>query len=97
MVKTHKILIFLSKIVLEWRECEDEDVDRVVLGDINAQQALRRCGLYKFWNLGGLRAQPRLIQMFVDYWDTYTKAFMLDGMPLRLEVYDISFIIGLSH
>ena len=45
MVKSHKILIFLSRMVLEWREFEHEDVDRIVLGDVNVQQALRRCGL----------------------------------------------------
>ena len=35
--------------------------------------------------------------MFVDYWDPDTKSFMLDGMPLRLEVEDIYFIRGLSR
>ena len=64
--KSHKTLVFLGRMVLEWREHEHEDVDRVVLGDINDQQALRRFGLYKFWKLGGLRAQPRLLQMFID-------------------------------
>ena len=34
--------------------------------------------------------------MFMDYWDPDTNAFMLDGMPLRIEVEDIYFITGLS-
>ena len=34
--------------------------------------------------------------MFMDYWDLDTKAFMLDGMSLRLEVEDIYLITGLS-
>ena len=66
MVKSHKNLIFLCMMVLEWRERVHEDVDREILGDVNAQQALIRCGLYKFWNLGGLRSQPRILQMFMD-------------------------------
>ena len=76
-------------MVLERRECEHEDVDREVHRDINVQQALKICGLYNFWKLGGLRAQPRLIQMFVDYWDPDTEAFQLDYRSLRLEVEDI--------
>ena len=34
--------------------------------------------------------------MFMDYLDPNTKAFMLDGIPLRIEVEDIYFITGLS-
>ena len=30
MVRTHKYLFFLGRMVLEWRECEHEDVDRAV-------------------------------------------------------------------
>ena len=98
MVKTHKILIFLSRMVLEWREREHEDVDRAILGYVNYPKSLIRCGLYKFWNLGVLRAQPRLVQMFMDYWDIPDiEAFILDGMPLKLEVDDIYFIMVLSH
>ena len=39
-------------MVLEWREREHGDVEEVVQGDLMAQQALRACGLYKFWYLG---------------------------------------------
>ena len=35
--------------------------------------------------------------MLVDYWDPNTDDIQLYGMPLRLEVEDIYFIIGLSH
>ena len=35
--------------------------------------------------------------MLVDYWDPNTEDIQLDGMPLRLEVEDIYFIIGLSQ
>ena len=54
-------------MVLEWREREHGDVEEVVRADLMAQQALRACGLYKFWCLGGLRAKPRLLHMLVDY------------------------------
>ena len=35
--------------------------------------------------------------MFVSYLDLDIEDFQLDGMPLRLEVEDIYFIIWLSH
>ena len=44
---------FLCKMVLEWREREHGDVEEAVRADLMAQQALRACGLYKFWWLEG--------------------------------------------
>jgi hypothetical protein len=83
-------------MVLEWREREHEEVDVVVDRDLGAQMALKRCGLYKFWALKGMRAQVRLLEMLVDYWDPDSESFNLDGKPLRIEVEDIYFLTGLS-
>jgi hypothetical protein len=55
------------RIVLEWREREDEEVDAVVERDPGAQMALKRCGIYKFWDLKGMRSQVRLLQLLVNY------------------------------
>jgi hypothetical protein len=84
-------------MVLQWREREHEEVYTSMERDAGAQQDLTRCGLYKFWALKGMRAQVRLLQMVVNYWDPKTMAFKLDGQPLRIEVNDIYFITGLSH
>jgi hypothetical protein len=84
-------------MVLEWREREHEEVDAAMERDPRVQMALRRCGLYKFWTLKGMRAQVRLLQMLVNHWDPDTKAFNLDGQPFRIEVEDIYFLIGLSR
>ena len=54
-------------MVLEWREREHGEVEKAVRANLMAQQALRACGIYKFWCLGGLRAKPRLLQILVDY------------------------------
>ena len=62
-------------MVLEWREREHGDVEGAIREDLMAQQALRSCGLYKFWCLGGIRAKPRLLQMLVDYWDPESELF----------------------
>ena len=84
-------------MVLEWRERKHGEVEEVVMADVMAQQALRRCRLYKFWCLGGLRAKLGLLQMLVDYWDPDSESFRIDGMSLTIEVEDIYFITGLSR
>ena len=84
-------------MVLEWREREDGDVEEAVRGDLMAQQALRACGIYKFWCLGGLRVKPRLLQMLVGYWDPDLESFQIDGMSLTIKVEDIYFITVLSR
>ena len=84
-------------MVLEWREREHGDVEEAVQGDLMAQQALRACGLYKFWCLGSMRAKPRLLQLLVNYWDPESDTFQIDGMSLSIEVEDIYFITGLSR
>jgi hypothetical protein len=50
-------------MVLEWREKELEEVDAAVDRDPVAQVTLKRCGLYKFWDLKGIKAQVRLLEM----------------------------------
>jgi len=76
-------------MVLEWREKEHEGVDVAVDGDLVAQAALKMCGLYDFWDLKGMRAQVRLLEMLVGYWDPDSERFILDGQPLRIEVEDM--------
>ena len=71
-------------MVLEWREREHGDVGEAIQGDLMAQQALHKCGLYKFWCFGSLRAKPRLLQMLVDYWDPDSEYFHMDGMSVSI-------------
>jgi hypothetical protein len=82
-------------MVLEWRDNEHEKVDVVVERDLRAQMALKKCGLYKFWDIKGMRAQVRLLQFLIDYWDLDSERFNIDGQPLRIEVEDIYFLMGL--
>ena len=76
-------------MVLEWREREHEEVNVVVDRDLGAQMALKRCGLYKFLVLEGMRALVRMLEMLVGYWDLDIESFNLDGKPLRIEVEEI--------
>jgi hypothetical protein len=70
-------------------ERENEEVDSVVDRDLGGQMALKRCVLYKFWALKGMRAWVRLLGMLVGYWDPESESFNIDGQPLRIEVEDI--------
>ena len=45
MTKSHKNLMFLGMMVLEWREHEHEYVDREFHRDIYSQKAFKRCVL----------------------------------------------------
>jgi hypothetical protein len=89
--------ILLCMMVIEWREKEHEEIDGAVGRDVGAQKDLKICGLYKFWSLKGIRAQVRLLQFLVNYWNPETEAFNLDGKPLWIEVDNIYFITVLSH
>ena len=44
-----------------------------------------------------MRDQPRLLKMIIKNWDPNIETFILDGMPLKLEVENIYFITELSH
>ena len=44
-----------------------------------------------------MKANTRLLEMLLDYWNIEEDAFMIDQMPLRIEVEDIYFITGLSR
>jgi hypothetical protein len=44
-----------------------------------------------------MRAQVRLLELLVNYWDLERESFNLDGKPLRIEVDNIYFITRLSH
>jgi hypothetical protein len=52
--------------VIEWREREHEEIYAAMERDAGAQQDLKRCGIYKLWDLKGMRAQVRLLQTHVN-------------------------------
>jgi len=76
-------------MVIEWREREHEEVDAVIERDERAQKDLKRCEIYKFWALKGMRARVRLLALLVNYWDMEIESFNLYGKPLKIEVDDI--------
>jgi hypothetical protein len=82
---------------VHWREREHEEVDQVVFDDDDAKQSLHACGMYNFFQIGGMRAQRRLLNLLIDYWHPDAEAFMLAGKSLTITIEDIYFITGLSR
>jgi len=71
-------------------------VDDEVTNDLDALDALWGCGLLKFFKLPNMKANTRLLEMLIDYWSVDDDSFMIDQMPLKIEVDDIYFITGFS-
>lgn len=84
-------------MTVTWREREHTTVDDEVMNDPDALDALRGCGLLKFFKLLNMKANTHLLEMLIDYWNIEEDAFMIDQMPLRIEVKDIYFITALSQ
>ena len=81
--------------MIEWCEREHEDVDRRILNNLPTMAALRNCGLVKFFEIPGMRAQPALLQHIISLWDVDLRVFKVGDETLALEIDDISFLTGL--
>ena len=66
-----------EKMVLEWREREHEDMDRLEMSDSMTLNALQRCALLKFYRTSNMRSQVRLLEMLVWLWDPELGMFEL--------------------
>ena len=82
--------------MLIWREREHEDVDDVAMLHFPTMQALRACGLYKFWAIQGMREQVDLLTGLVNSWNVQDQRFIIGGHQLEIELEDIYFLTGLS-
>ena len=71
-------------------------MDDEVINDPNALDALRGCGLLKFFKMPNMKANTRFLDMFIHYWSIEDDSFMIDQMQLEIKVEDIYFITGLS-
>ena len=82
--------------MLIWREREHEDVDDAAMLHFPTMQALKACGIYKFWAIQGMRAQVDLLTWLVNRWNVQDQCFIIGGHRLEIELEDIYFLTGLS-
>jgi hypothetical protein len=82
---------------VQWREREHEAISELVVADPNVVAMLMQCGLLKFFLCPFMRAQPRLLNALIYYWNPDAEAFMLKGQSLVPTTEDIYFLTGLSR
>ena len=84
-------------MVIEWKEREHSEEDKMEMGNEQCMNALRNYGLKKFFLTPCLWAQPKLLQYLVSIWDEDEEKFKLQDQVLGLEVSNLYFITGLSR
>ena len=92
----HDLMNF-DRMTTSWRECKHSAIDQEVMQDRASQNILRNCGLFKFFKMPNMKSNVRLLEMLVNYWEPDQDCFIIDQMPIRIEVEDIYFITGLSQ
>ena len=75
--------------MLEWSECEHEEVDDAAMKNSNTMHVLRDCGLYKFWAIQGIRAHVELMTWLVNKWEVQAQCFIIGDHKLEIELEDI--------
>ena len=91
------IVLLGVKMVLEWREQEHEDMDQEALQSGPTIHALQMSGLLKLFCASQMRANVRLLEFMINYWDHDLGMFDLEGETLEINSEDIYFIAGLSQ
>jgi hypothetical protein len=61
--------------MIEWKEHEHEFDDIASLQDPQAREALRNCGLLKYFKLQNMRKEVLLLEYLIGLWDNDEKAF----------------------
>ena len=84
-------------MVIEWKEREHREEDELAMENEACMNALKNCGLKKFFLTPCLQAQLELLQYLVSIWDENEGVFKLRDQVLELEVSDVYFITGLSR
>ena len=72
----------LGQMVIEWREREHEGADNEALEHPDMVDALRQCGLLKYFHISSMRSETSLLQLLVGYWDPNRSLFRVDDEPL---------------
>ena len=90
-------LIGVCKLkMLEWREREHRDDDDNALQDVDILNALKQCGLLKYFMAQCMRKLVALLEMIMGMWDINDQALDVGPHIFKLEIKDIYFLTELS-
>ena len=79
-----------------WKEREHEVLENQAANDPATIEALRNCGLLKYFRVPGMKAHIRLLEYIIGMWDLDQEHFVVGVHILPIEVEDIYFLTGLS-
>ena len=80
-----------------WQERTHDDNDMEDFADVGCRNALRACGLIKFFLTPHLQSQPNLLELLIRAWNPNDGKFIIRGRDIEFDATDIYFLIGLSR
>lgn len=83
--------------MVDWKEHDHKDVDTQEMNDPNCLNALRNCGLLKFFLTPRMRAQLELLSYLISLWDINREILIICDQESKLETSEIYFITALSR
>ena len=81
--------------MIQWKEREHEVVEMVALHDLGTIQALRNCGLLKFFRTHNMRHQTGILDRLVHMWDPDLQVCRVGTHTLEIDV-GVNYILNLS-
>jgi hypothetical protein len=90
-------VLLQGKMVVTWQERDHDNEDMAALADAGCRNAMRACGLMKFFRTPRLRAQPDLLELLVRAWNPVDGKFTIRGRDIEFDSNDIYFLTGLSR
>lgn len=82
---------------MEWREIVDEANDLKDLENLTTMQALRTCGLLKYWLILGMKTLVDLMTWLVRTWNFQEQCFMIKHHHITIGIDGAYFLTGLSR
>ena len=79
-----------------WKEREHEVPDTQAANDPPTIEALRNCGLLKYFRVLGMKAHIWLLEYIINMWDPNQEHFVIGVHIFPIEIEDIYFLTGLS-
>lgn len=85
------------EMVLIWREWEHGEQDSIALSNQGTIEAVRNCGLLKYFKLSNLQQQMDLLRFLIQSWDPTDQNFHILDKEIPFTIDDIYFLTKLSR
>ena len=82
--------------MIEWKEREHELNDVAALQSPRSMDALRNCGLLKFFKMQKMKKEVLLLEYMIGLWNAVEQGFQIGTQLLTIELEDVYFLTNLS-